>query len=114
MLPPRAISCQRARAWIKRNYLYPMRCVRLWEVGWGHLFRASLEGWVTLKGKNPVNDTFCSRPPNKRLELTEGASIKSGWRLSEVKTVVSYRVNSSAEYLCGESHFVPPQLSRGR
>jgi len=44
----------------------------------------------------------CGVLPNKRLHLTEGALFKSDWRSSKIKTVVSYRINSSAVYPCGE------------
>ena len=49
-----------------------------------------------------------------KLELTEGALLKSGWRTSNFKMVVSYRIDSSAVYPCSESHVVPPQVKRGR
>jgi len=66
-----------------------------------------------------ANPTICgnarrSRPPNKRLHLTEGAASELDWRLPEFKMFVSSIIYSSAEYPCGESHVVPPQVKRGR
>ena len=52
--------------------------------------------------------------PNKRLHLTEGALIKSDWRSSRFKTLVSYRINSSAVYPCSVVLPFPPQVKRGR
>jgi hypothetical protein len=53
------------------------------------------------------------RPPNKRLELTEGTFKKIGWRETnsriETTEMLMWRMTLAVNW-----KFVPPQLSRGR
>ncbi len=51
--------------------------------------------------------------PNKRLELTEGPSIKSGWGESSSRNEATVR-QGSRRTLPQTQVVYPPQLSRGR